>query len=92
MNALTSLAPAPQRTIEAWHDFVASGDPARLAPLLAADIVFRSPVVQTPIPGREAALLVLSTVVKVFENFRYHRQFVAGPHDVTLEFSANIGK
>jgi len=27
-----------------------------------------------------------------FRDFRYHRTFVAGSHDVALEFSANIGK
>jgi hypothetical protein len=36
--------------------------------------------------------LVLTTVVQIFENFRYHRTFVAGTHDAALEFSANIGK
>jgi len=35
---------------------------------------------------------VLTTVVRIFENFRYHRSFVAGAYDVALEFSANIGK
>ena len=47
---------------------------------------------QSPIPGRAATLLVLTTVVQIFENFRYHRTFVAGSHDVALEFAANIGK
>ncbi len=88
----TSLAPLPQQTIAAWHRFVASRDASLLPPLLAEQIVFRSPVVQSPIPGRAAALLVLSTVVQIFENFRYDRQFVAGTHDVVLEFAANIGK
>jgi len=38
--------------------------------------VFRSPFVQSPIPGRPATLLVLTTVVQIFEkNFRYHRTF-----------------
>jgi hypothetical protein len=37
-------------------------------------------------------LLVLTTVVQIFENFKYHRTFIAGPHDAALEFSANIGK
>ncbi len=54
--------------------------------------MFRSPFVQSPIPGRAATLLVLTTVVRIFENFRYHRTFIAGPHDVALEFGANIGK
>src|SRR5947199_5763196 len=86
------LALLPQRTLEAWHRFVASADAAILAPLLAEDIVFRSPFVQSPIPGRTATLLVLTTVVQIFENFRYLREFVAGSHDAALEFSANIGK
>jgi hypothetical protein len=48
--------------------------------------------VQSPIPGHAAAMLVLTTVVQIFENFRYHRTFVSGSHDAALEFSANIGK
>ena len=45
-----------------------------------------------PIPGRPATQLVLTTVVQIFENFRYHRTFIGGSHDVALEFAANIGK
>jgi hypothetical protein len=86
------LAPQVQQTIAAWHRFVAAGDASLLGPLLAENIVFRSPVVQSPIPGRTATLLVLSTVVQIFENFRYDRQFNAGSHDVALEFAANVGK
>jgi hypothetical protein len=86
------LAPLPQRTLDGWHRFVTSGDAEILRPLLSEFIVFRSPFVQSPIPGRPATLLVLTTVVQIFENFAYHRTFVAGPHDVALEFSANIGK
>jgi hypothetical protein len=48
--------------------------------------------VQSPIPGRAATLLVLTTVAQIFENFTYHRSFVAGTHDAGLEFAANIGK
>jgi hypothetical protein len=92
MGEINALAPLPQRTLDAWHRFVASGDSGLLAPLLAEQIVFRSPFVQSPIPGRPATQLVLTTVVQIFENFRYHRTFVAGSHDVALEFSANIGK
>src|ERR1700681_1935980 len=92
MGEIQLLAPLPQRTLEGWHRFVASGDHGLLASLLAEDIVFRSPFVQSPIPGRTATLLVLTTVVQIFENFRYHREFFAGSHDAALEFSANIGK
>jgi hypothetical protein len=37
-------------------------------------------------------LLVLSTVVQIFENFSYHRTFIAGSHDAALEFGAHVGK
>ena len=92
MVEILALAALPQRTLDGWHRFVASGDHGLLATLLSEHIVFRSPFVQSPIPGRPATLLVLTTVVQIFENFRYHRTFVAGSHDVALEFSANIGK
>jgi hypothetical protein len=92
MGENLALAPLVRRTLEGWHRFVACGDPEILRPLLAEDIVFRSPIVQSPIPGRPAILLVLTTVAQIFENFAYHRSFVAGPHDAGLEFSANIGK
>ena len=86
------LAPLPQQTLAGWHEFVATGKEDLLPPLLSEHIVFRSPFVQSPIPGRAATLLVLTTVVQIFENFRYHRAFIAGTHDAALEFSANIGK
>jgi hypothetical protein len=87
-----ALAPLPQKTLEGWHRFVATGDRSVLASLLAEDIVFRSPFLQSPIPGKTATLLVLTTVVQIFENFRYRRSFVGGARDVALEFAANIGK
>ena len=92
MSENHALAPLPQRTLEGWHRFVASGDPEILPPLLSEHIVFRSPFVHAPIPGRPATLLVLTTVARIFENFTYHRTFIAGPHDAALEFAANIGK
>jgi hypothetical protein len=92
MTDTYALAPSPQQTLEGWHRFVAAGDADILNPLLAENVIFRSPFVQSPIPGRAATLLVLTTVAQIFENFRYHRTFVGGPHDAALEFSANIGK
>jgi hypothetical protein len=92
MGGTHALATLPQRSLDGWHRFVASGDRDLLAPLLSEHIVFRSPFVQSPIPGRPAALLVLTTVVQIFENFTYHRTFICGSADVALEFGANIGK
>jgi hypothetical protein len=45
---------------------------------LPQHIVFRSSFVQSPIPGRQATLLVLTTVIQLFENFRDHRTFGTG--------------
>jgi len=92
MSENNALAPLPQRTLDGWHRFVASGDHDLLASLLSEHIVFRSPFVQSPIPGRVATLLVLTIVTQIFENFRYHRTFIGGTHDAALEFAANIGK
>lgn len=92
MSDALSLTPAAQATLDGWHRFVESRDPAKVAPLLAEGIVFRSPYVQTPMHGRALAELVLRTVVLVFENFRYHRTFVSGDRDVCLEFSGNVGQ
>ena len=92
MTDTYALAPLPQQTLAGWHRFVATGKEDDLAPLLAESIVFRSPFVQSPIPGRAATMLVLTTVVQIFENFRYQRAFIGGPHDAALEFSANIGQ
>jgi hypothetical protein len=92
MTDTYALAPLPQQTLAGWHRFVTTGKADVLAPLLAEAIVFHSPFVQSPIPGRAATLLVLTTVVQIFENFRYHRAFIGGPHDAALEFSANIGQ
>jgi hypothetical protein len=91
-SEVNSLATLPQRTLQNWHAFVASGDESLLPPLLAEHIVFRSSFLQSPIPGRPATLLVLTTVIRIFENFRYFRSFVAGSHDIALEFGGNIGK
>ena len=72
-----ALAPLPQRTLDGWHRFVASGDHGLLASLLSEYAV---------------RICCQTTVVQIFENFRYHRTFIAGSHDAALEFAANIGK
>jgi hypothetical protein len=86
------LAPLAQETLNGWHRFVETKSEDVLRPLFAETTVFRSPFVHLPIPGRPASLLILGAVVQIFENFRYHRTFVAGSHDVALEFAANIGE
>lgn len=63
---------------------------AGLVELAHPDCVFRSPVAHTPYAGRDALVLVLSTVLQVFSDFTYHREFLDGD-SVALEFSAVAG-
>ena len=84
------MNPAIEASLKCWHEIIASGDTGRLRSLLAPDCVFRSPVAYQPYRGAEPTERVLATAAAVFEEFRYHRQFVAG-NDVGLEFSARVG-
>ena len=88
----TTLPAAVARTLETWHAIVSAGDITALPSILADSVVFRSPAFFKPYPGKEAITLVLGTVLTVFEDFAYHRQFHnADGLSVVLEFSARIG-
>lgn len=79
-------------TLKRWHEMVAAGDPSKVSEIAREDVVFRSPVAHTPYHGRGALVLALSTVIKVFEDFEYHREFATNDgKDVVLEFSAHVG-
>ena len=73
-----------------WHAMIDARDLPVLPDLLAADVEFRSPFAFTPYRGRPAVAALLQTVIQVFRDFRYHRQFVAGD-SAALEFSAFVG-
>jgi hypothetical protein len=72
-----------RRAAEA-KDFAAAGE------LFAEDVVFRSPVVFRPYEGKEALLVILAAVVRVFEDFRYTDQVETGDTAV-LKFEARVG-
>ena len=81
-----------QATIKRWHTMIASRDLGALHEIIHPDAIFRSPVAHTPYQGREALVLALSTVITVFEDFTYHREFFTEDgKDATLEFSAHVG-
>ncbi|MBK4738384.1 FAD-dependent oxidoreductase [Noviherbaspirillum sp. DKR-6] len=89
--ATSRLAPAVAESLEKWHAMVAEANLAELPAILHSRAVFRSPMAHTPYPGAQAVQLILGTVVKVFEDFNYHRQFAdADGHGVVLEFSAKV--
>ncbi|MGZ8253777.1 MAG: nuclear transport factor 2 family protein [Burkholderiaceae bacterium] len=84
------MNPAIEASLKCWHEIIASGDTRRLRSLLAPDCVFRSPVAHQPYHGADRTELILATAASVLQEFRYHRQFIAG-NDVGLEFSARVG-
>ncbi|NVZ53296.1 nuclear transport factor 2 family protein [Pseudomonas sp. B6002] len=91
MSELT-LTPAAAQTLRRWHAMLAARDLKSLPELLAADAVFRSPMAHTPYPGAPVVSMILNTVIKVFEDFTYHRELATGDGlSVVLEFSARVG-
>lgn len=84
--------PAVAASLETWHHMVESRDLSLLESLVHEDAIFRSPMAITPYASRAALVLALTTVIDVFEDFTYHRQFIGGDGcDVILEFSARVG-
>lgn len=78
-------------TIAKWHDIVARRDMAGLVEIIHPDAVFSSPAVYKPYPGREAMVFILSTVIEIFEDFTYHREFFTPDGlNATLEFTARV--
>lgn len=90
---MSALHPAAAESLERWHAMVASQDLSGLPGLLHSQAVFRSPMAHTPYPGAQTVNLILSTVIKVFEDFTYHRTLISPEgRDVVLEFSARVGE
>ncbi len=58
-----------------FRDAVLAGDLDTVESLLAEDVVFRSPAVFKPYEGRTATMVILASVLRVFEDFRYTRSF-----------------
>ena len=82
-----------KQAIKRWHTMLQTRDMSILNELLAEDVVFRSPVAYQPYPGKQVVFFILSNVIQIFENFRYHREFYTEDGmNVVLEFSANVGE
>lgn len=76
--------------LERWHSVVFDKKLDALKELLSENITFYSPVVFKPKNTKEEAIFVLSNVIEVLQNFKYHRQFIDG-NNWALEFSATVG-
>ncbi|ARK86467.1 nuclear transport factor 2 family protein [Burkholderia pseudomallei] len=91
-QAPTHLHPAVAKSLETWHALVERKDLSTLDSIVHPDAVFRSPMAFKPYEPAPALLMALRTVITIFEDFTYHRQF--GSSDgmsVVLEFSATVG-
>ena len=86
------LQPAAAQTLARWHDLLAQRNLTDLPGLVHPDAVFHSPAAFKPYQGRGALVLILQTVLQVFEDFQYHRELVSSDGlSVVLEFSARVG-
>ncbi|MFF4351190.1 nuclear transport factor 2 family protein [Streptomyces sp. NPDC001530] len=77
------------------HSFrkaVEAGDLAAIEEMLADDVVFTSPVVFKPYPGKAITAAILRGVSRVFSDFRYVREIAgADGRDHALVFQAKVG-
>ena len=78
-------------TISTWHQLVKQRDESGLDHLLSDDVVFYSPVVHTPQPGKKITSLYLSAAFHVFINdtFHYVRELTSA-NEAVLEFEVEI--
>ena len=80
-----------KNTLSKWHEFVETQNAEILDEILHEDIKFHSPFIWKPKDGKFMAAKILTTVTKVFENFKYVRE-ISGETDCVLEFEASIGE
>jgi hypothetical protein len=82
--------PEQPPAVQAWHAVVESGDPALLDGLLADDVVFRSPAVFAPQPGKDLTARYLRSAMAVLgPSLRYVGEWY-GPSSAVLEFEAEL--
>ncbi|MFJ9426123.1 nuclear transport factor 2 family protein [Streptomyces sp. NPDC101249] len=78
--------------MRAFREAVEAGDLDAVEALLAEDVVFTSPVVFKPYPGKAITAAILRGVVRVFEDFRYERDLAgADGRDHALVFRTRVG-
>ncbi|MBO4252500.1 nuclear transport factor 2 family protein [Streptomyces griseorubiginosus] len=79
--------------MRAFREAVEAGDLDAVEALLAEDVVFTSPVVFKPYPGKAITAAILRAVSQVFDDFRYERELSGGTdgRDHALVFTARVG-
>jgi SnoaL-like domain len=75
-----------------FRSAIEAGEIDRVLELFSPEVVFNSPVVFRPYQGRETLGVILSAVMRVFEDFRYEREIGAeGASDHALVFRTRVG-
>lgn len=91
MTTALVVSPAVAASLSRWHHMIASRDFTGLLDMTRPDVIFRSPAVYKPYHSAPVLNLILNTVMQVFEDFTYHREFASADGlSVVLEFSANV--
>ena len=77
--------------IQKWHEVLKNDDQGLLENLIADDAIFSSPVVFTPMEGKEITMMYLSAAGQSFnmEKFEYTKEIHDGMNSV-LEFETYI--
>ncbi|OQR62106.1 hypothetical protein B6E66_21210 [Streptomyces maremycinicus] len=79
--------------MRAFREAVEAGDLEAVEALLAQDVVFTSPAVFKPYPGKAITAAILRGVTRVFEDFRYERELDGSDgRDHALVFRARVGE
>jgi len=79
-----------EQFLKTWHQMVDNRDLTLLDQLIAEDTTLLSPIFHSAKPGKPLMMLVLSTVIEIFEDFHYTGEWVQG-NELILEFKAHIG-
>jgi len=87
----TQVHPAVAKSLDAWHEMIARRDLGELEAIVHPEAVFRSPMAINAYRPRPPLLLALNTVLSIFKDFTYYRQFASADGlSVVLEFSATV--
>jgi hypothetical protein len=78
-------------TLETWHQLIANKDLNGIPHILADDAVLHSPVVHTPVAGKQMVTFYLTAAFYTFanEHFKYVREW-HDEHSAVLEFTTQI--
>jgi len=90
---LDTLTPTERSSMHPFRSAVETGEIDRVLELFSPDVVFNSPVVYRPYRGHESLGVILSSVMRVFEDFSYEREIgTEDSSDHALVFRAHVGE